>query len=78
MILENKNAIFIDVSELEAPAPLHLIIENLNSFNPLNEFLKVKHRIEPKGLYIHLEKRELNYCLKKEFDHYIITIWKDA
>lgn len=65
----------LDVSELEAPAPLQLILAHLKEIKD-DVKLKVIHRIEPKGLYPYLLDK-YNYSVKEiSAGKFEIIIWQ--
>ncbi len=67
----------IDVRELEAPEPLEVILENLQTLEA-DEQLQVTHWREPLLLYPILEQQgwQKNTCYDEQIQAYIITIWK--
>lgn len=74
--MQTQDELFLDVSELESPAPLHAILSALAT-NTGNKIVIVKHRIEPKGLYPYLENLNcLHECDFRDGFHYI-KIWKN-
>lgn len=77
MSLSDKKAISIDVSDLEAPAPLTTVLEHLNNLNHSCEYLNVKHRIEPKGLYPYLTKMGFTYSIVSTEANFSLNIWKE-
>lgn len=77
MNFHDKTEIIIDVREYEAPIPLVTIMENLSKMDYRKEFIKIIHRIEPRGLYPHLLKLGFDYLLIRDNNEYIVKIWKN-
>lgn len=71
----DQDEIFLDVSELESPAPLHIILNALFT-NTENKIVRIKHRIEPKGLYPYLDNMKFQHECHYDNEFYFIKIWK--
>ncbi len=69
----------IDVREMEAPEPLEVILENLQTLEA-DEQLQVMHWREPLLLYPILEQQgwQKNIYYDEKTQVYIITIWKQT
>lgn len=71
-----ENFLNLDVSNLEAPEPLHLILEALEHL-PTGKKLKVIHRIEPMGLYPFLQNKFSYEIQQTKLGKFEILIWKN-
>ena len=70
-----KEHIFLDVRVLESPLPLQKVLQAISE-NSSHTNIIVFLRLEPLGLYPHLNKLGYQYrCTKKDTD-YLIEIWK--
>lgn len=74
--MQTQDELFLDVSGLESPAPLHAILSALTT-NTENKIVIVKHRLEPKGLYPYLENLNWLYECTFRDGFYYIKIWKN-
>lgn len=72
----DKEEVFLNVSELEAPEPLIKIIHELNRLDTCTQFLKVEHRMDPQGLYPHLKRLGFDFLTSEVLGKYFIKIWK--
>ncbi len=70
-----EEMIYLDVSELESPLPLQMILKTISE-NHLNKTIIVTHRLEPLGLFPYLKNLKMQYKCVKEQNNFIITIWK--
>ncbi len=70
-----ENFLNLDVSDLEAPEPLHLILKTLEVL-PNDKKLKVIHRIEPVGLYPYLQNKFSYEIHQTNIGKFEILIWK--
>lgn len=69
------NAVYIDVSELEPPQPMTVILEALNKL-PKGHFLVVNHRRKPVPLFSLLAEQD--YCWRHQLEaeeKHCIFIW---
>lgn len=67
------NTKFIDVSELEAPAPFYEILSVLKTLEN-GEILEVKHRLKPQLLYKNLNENGFFHKTFEVFEGYKIFI----
>lgn len=74
-IPENLNEIELDVSELEAPQPLILILEKLNDLKS-HDILRIKHRKDPLGLYPYLNQDLYQYEKIIEEGYFYLYVWR--
>ena len=70
-----KNFLSIDVSELEAPEPLQLILAHLKDVSS-DVNLRIIHRMEPKGLYPYLLDKYHYTVTKTSSGKFEIIIWQ--
>jgi len=62
-IIISMKEIFLDVSELPAPEPLFVIVEELEKIKQ-GVYLRIIHRMEPKLLYPKLRLKSLKYQVR--------------
>jgi len=66
-------ALEIDVSELEAPEPMRVILSTLTSLTRQQQLI-VRHRQQPFPLYHKLRELGFDYQVRQHDEHYLITI----
>jgi len=71
-----NNEIILDTRELEAPEPMNVVINRLKLLSE-ERYIKMIHRIEPKMLYTHLLKNDLNYKVDIK-DNVVILVWNNS
>ena len=64
--------IVVDTRELEPPAPMQLMLSELQSMLPGMSFIHQIHRIEPVNLYNRLKPMGIEYIATKMGDDYHI------
>ncbi|NPA04009.1 MAG: hypothetical protein GXO61_04025 [Epsilonproteobacteria bacterium] len=64
--------IVIDTSELEPPAPMQLVLSQLQSMIPNYSFVHQIHRLEPVMVFNRVKPMGIEYLVKKEGDLYHI------
>ena len=69
------NEIILDVSDLPAPQPLEMVVDNLHQIKE-DTYLKVIHRMEPRLLFNILHNGGFLYDVYQESDKYYIHIYK--
>jgi len=68
--------IVLDTTELEAPEPMTVVLNNLSKLDELTS-IKMIHRIEPQMLFPILDKNNLHYKIVPKNDDVIIYIWNN-
>ena len=69
--------IFLDVSELEAPQPLIQAVCALDKLQK-DEVLVFHHRMNPKHLFVEIQKRGLHYSIIKDEENlFEMKIWRE-
>ncbi len=64
--------IVVDTSELEPPAPMQMVLSELQSVLPGESYLHQIHRLEPTMVLSRLKPMGLEAIVKKEQDKYHI------
>ena len=64
--------IVVDTRDLEPPAPMQLVLSELQSMLPGSSFIHQIHRIEPVNLYNRLKPMGIEYIATKRGDDYHI------
>ncbi len=67
----------LDTRELEAPEPIDMVMNALSQLDN-STYIKMIHRMEPKMLYINLDKNNLHYKARIQNETVYIYIWNDT
>jgi len=58
--------IFLDTTQLEPPAPMQLVLSELQTIIPSQSYLHQVHRLEPLMVLNRLDAMGIEYLIKKE------------
>lgn len=73
--INGLDIVHIDVSELEPPEPMELILARLQQLQD-GQLLRVRHRREPFPLYPMLEQAGYKYyCIQSGTEVFLIYVW---
>ena len=64
--------IVVDTREFEAPAPMQMVLSELQSVLPGESFLHQIHRLEPVNVFNRIKPMGIEYLIKKEDKTYHI------